>query len=97
MNRIKIDVGVPNIALPTILTSLISFIIWCAMFYARWVWGYSWYITLIPSTLSTYIAFTPLHDAIHGSVSKNRRINNIPAYLASIQYFYSPYSVFRWN
>ena len=95
MNRIKIDVEVPNIALPTILTSFISFTIWCAMFYARWVWGYSWYVTLIPSTLSTYIAFTPLHDAIHGSVSKNRRINNIPAYLASIQYFYSPYPIFR--
>ena len=58
MNRIKIDVEVPNIALPTILTSLISFTIWCAMFYVRWVWGYSWYITLIPSTLNIYRFYT---------------------------------------
>ena len=95
MERIKIDVPIPYIALPTVILSFFSFSVWIYMFYLRYVYGTPWYITLIPSTLSTYLSFTPLHDAIHGSVSRVKTINNIPAHLTSIQFFYSPYSVFR--
>ena len=95
MKPIKINEPIPYIAYPTILLSLVSFTTWLLMFYLRFYSGYSWYTTIIPSTLSTYLAFTPLHDAVHGSVSKYKKINNIPAYLTSIQFFYSPPSVFR--
>lgn len=95
MKSIRVDTEIPLIALPTILLSFLSFFIWISMFYFRMFMGIPFYITLVPSTVSTYLAFTPLHDAIHGSISKYKRINNIPAYLASVQYFYSPYSIFR--
>ena len=95
MKYIKINTRVTHIAYPTIYLSLISFGIWLSMFFLRFYYGIPFYITTVCSTLATYVAFTPLHDAIHGSISKNKIINSIPAYLASIQYFYSPYSIFK--
>ena len=66
MKSIRVDTEIPLIALPTILLSFLSFFIWISMFYFRMFMGIPFYITLVPSTVSTYLAFTPLHDAIHG-------------------------------
>ena len=93
--RVRIRKKMPYIAYPTIILSLFSFSGWLLMFYLYYNFQLTWYLTLPISSLMTYISFTPMHDSVHYSVSKNKLINYIPRLLSSVQFFVSPPSYFR--
>ena len=93
MKSIRVDTDTfDSITYYFIIVSIIFYLI--SMFYFRMFMGIILYYISSFNRFS-HLAFTPLHDAIH-VYFKYKRINNIPAYLASVQYFVS-YSILEFT
>ena len=95
MERVKLNIKRPYIAFPTLILSFFAFIFWMLMFYLRLYHNISPLITLPVSSLMTYVSFTPLHDSLHNSVSRNKIINYIPSLFSGIQFFICPPTYFK--
>jgi beta-carotene hydroxylase len=53
------------------------------------------YVIFIANTLACYASFTPMHDAVHGAISKNKFWNHFFGRLAGWCLF-APYGMFRY-
>jgi beta-carotene hydroxylase len=83
----------PNVAWPTIILLLVSFIVFSlsTIAYVEGILPLFWAILF--NTIAAYISFTPAHEATHGSVSANRALNDWVGRLATV--LQSPVPFFR--
>eukprot|EP00931_Biecheleriopsis_adriatica_P047820 TRINITY_DN275_c0_g2_i2.p1 TRINITY_DN275_c0_g2~~TRINITY_DN275_c0_g2_i2.p1 ORF type:complete len:316 (-),score=34.30 TRINITY_DN275_c0_g2_i2:59-1006(-) len=88
----------PTIAWPTVILAIVSIALWLGAAYAGIVWSAPLWMTFPLSTLSTYLAFTPMHDATHSSVARRpyRWVNESIGWLCSVPLLAAPHSIFRW-
>eukprot|EP00931_Biecheleriopsis_adriatica_P047818 TRINITY_DN275_c0_g1_i1.p1 TRINITY_DN275_c0_g1~~TRINITY_DN275_c0_g1_i1.p1 ORF type:complete len:331 (-),score=41.73 TRINITY_DN275_c0_g1_i1:75-1022(-) len=88
----------PTIAWPTVLLAIVSIALWLGSAWAGIVLSAPLWITFPLSTLSIYMAFTPMHDATHSSVARHpyRWVNESVGWLCSVPFFAAPHSIFRW-
>jgi fatty acid desaturase len=79
--NIRDHVGdLPSLALPTVALAAICVIAHSCTLYAAFTGTVSHYSAAALCTVITYLAFTPMHDACHGSVATHpslRFINNV--------------------
>lgn len=54
-----------------------------------------WYQALFFNSVAVFVIFTPLHDATHGSVAKDKSVNNAIGWLSSVP-FLAPFPLFKW-
>lgn len=87
----------PAIAWPTVLLAVVSLALWAAVAYCGLRWSLPSWATLPLSTLAIYMAFTPMHDATHYSVSREHRwLNEAVGWLCSVPFIVVPHEMFRF-
>jgi len=71
--------------------------LWLFSAYAAAVLGWHWSSTLPLSSVAVYVIFTPFHDAVHRSVSKDHRwLNEMVGFIASVPFVVVPFAAFRF-
>lgn len=55
-----------------------------------------WYIHILISTAAIHCSFTVWHEAVHGTVSKNKKINDACGVLGIFPYMLTPYHMAKW-
>lgn len=92
----KEDLQNPDIAWPTVLLTFGSL----AVFSVPWIFALepekisAWWI--IPQTLALYASFTPMHDAVHGAISRKYKwVNELCGYISSFMQLYA-YKGFKY-
>ena len=50
---------------------------------------------IVVNSVAIYALFTPMHEAVHGSFSKNKWVNSLFGNWCAL-FFLSPYAIFRW-
>lgn len=83
----------PNIAWPTIMLLLASFIIFGVATTVYVHGNLSLFWAIVFNTIASYISFTPAHDAAHNAVSRNRQLNDWVGRIATA--LQSPVPFFR--
>lgn len=68
---------IPQIAWVTIGTFVLAMASWSGIIWTTVGGHVSWAIGTVLCAVSIYIAFTPLHDAVHQSISKYKWINEV--------------------
>uniref|UniRef100_A0A7S3NH38 Fatty acid desaturase domain-containing protein n=1 Tax=Aureoumbra lagunensis TaxID=44058 RepID=A0A7S3NH38_9STRA len=91
MKKLRVTLVTPTIAWPTVVLAVLTF--------SAWIWSFMYLKNtkrVLVSTLATYIAFTPAHDAAHRSVSRNYRVlNEAVGWLSQIPLL-APFPAFRF-
>ena len=87
--------GHPTIAWPTVFVALLSVSGWVMSIYAGFQGALSLAVACACATFFAYWAFTPVHDATHSSLSKNKLINEGLGWLSSVVIL-APFSAFRY-
>ncbi len=67
----------PPIAWPTIVFASLVVCIWGITFTALLIGAVPWWVALILSSLSSFAAFTPMHDAAHNSIARKSWVNEL--------------------
>lgn len=80
------ELAVPSLAWPTVLLCVASLALWASAgaAYAQGVLALWQSFPL--SAAGIYGAFTPMHDAVHNAVSRNRALNDAVGHLAAIPF-----------
>ena len=97
-NKVKLDdIYKINsyISYPTVFVLCLGYLFWLGALVLGLYYNYNWYCTLPLSTIGCYICFTPLHDATHGSICKNKHINEIAGTISGIPFFFAPFKTFK--
>ena len=88
-------IKVPGFAFPTIVLAVATFLAWCWVSWQTFFNGFSCAHACIMNTVLAYIAFTPQHDAVHGSISsKYKWLNDAIGRISGIPLF-SPFYAFQ--
>lgn len=91
----KEEISRGRFAWPTIALALVS-----ALVFSKVVWAYSHGELSVSATVcinfvAAFVSFTPMHDAVHGSVSKNRFVNDLVGRMSGFVIF-APMEFFRY-
>jgi fatty acid desaturase len=74
----------PVFAWPTIVVLAVAWAAWAAGLYAIATGALPAALAVALSTLGAYVAFTPLHEAIHGTVARRRIANELVGRLSAV-------------
>jgi beta-carotene hydroxylase len=85
----------PRIAFPTLVLALVVTSGWALTIALVFAGALPYWAAVVISTPLAYIAFTPMHDATHGSVARAKWINAVVGRACGLVLF-APYSAFRW-
>lgn len=90
-------VTIPTIAWPTVLLLCSCVVGHLAMDYMLVTGKISKYVVFFFNSICTFAVFTPMHDAVHGSVARSGYgfVNTIVGYIASLL-FPLPYDAFKY-
>lgn len=88
---------IPTIAWPTILTILTAITVQFNIIFLLHNGSINKYVALLINIIAVYSAFTPMHDACHGSIAKGnyRFLNPLVGHLASLC-FPVPFDAFKY-
>jgi len=85
----KTDLARVRYAWPTIALALFSVGLWVASFALLVAGAIGSATAFFLSSLATYLAFTPMHDAVHSAVAPtNRLLNDAVGLLSSVPFFF---------
>lgn len=85
----------PTLALPTLLLASTVVTGWGATVALVFAGVLPYWAAVLLATPLAYVAFTPMHDATHGSVARAKWINAVVGRACGLVLF-APYSAFRW-
>lgn len=87
----------PSVAWPTVALSIGSFALYAFGAYAATELSWNMWRTVPLSSLAAYMSFTPFHDAVHRSVSKDHRwLNEAVGWLSCTPFVLTPLPAFRF-
>lgn len=87
----------PGTSWPTVCLAGASLALWATAAWLAAARAWPWPATLPLSALAAYAAFTPMHDAAHGSVSRERRwLNEAVGWSCSSVFLVVPHGLFRF-
>jgi fatty acid desaturase len=91
----KVNLRAPQVAWWTLslLALCVSGWLLTLFFVLRGSLGYTW--GFVFSTLAIFVAFTPMHDASHRSVARQKWVNEVVGRVCSFMFF-SPFPAFRY-
>lgn len=85
----------PLIAWPTIALAVVALALWLASFALHTAGRIAPVRAFLLSTLATYLAFTPMHDAVHSAIAPRwRALNDWVGFLVSGPFFFR-FSMFK--
>lgn len=85
----------PKVAVPTVLLALAVVAGWLTTAGLALAGVIPLWLAAALATPLAYVAFTPMHDATHGSVARAKWINAVVGRVCGLLLF-APYSAFRW-
>jgi beta-carotene hydroxylase len=77
------ELAVPGLAWPTVVLCVASLGLWVGAGFAYAQGALALWQSFPLSALGIYGAFTPMHDAVHNAVSRNRALNDAVGHLAA--------------
>jgi beta-carotene hydroxylase len=80
------ELAVPSLAWPTVLLCVASLALWASAGAAYAQGALALWQSFPMSAAGIYGAFTPMHDAVHNAVSRNRALNDAVGHLAAIPF-----------
>jgi beta-carotene hydroxylase len=90
------NIKVPLIAWPTVFLAVVPLMVEGYVMWQLYQGNINKYLACLINTVAIYIAFTPMHDATHGSVGQQeyRWLNNVIGHLSATA-FPVPFEAFR--
>ncbi|MCB1153291.1 fatty acid desaturase [bacterium] len=91
----SVSLKIEGVAWPTISVGVLSLVLWGGAAYGAvaGVLSYGWAVAIC--TFAAYLAFTPMHDATHRSISKRGWINDVLGRVCGLLLL-APYPAFRY-
>jgi len=91
----KVDLRSPKVAWPTLLLFIACWISWGSVLYFSLSGSLSYGISLLLMSVIAFVAFTPMHDAVHKSVARAKWLNEVVGRL-SVFFLVAPFPAFRF-
>jgi beta-carotene hydroxylase len=99
-SKLKSILQPSRLAVPTVLLALLcpATVVFSLLLLVSGTGSEFWFtkpFLFLINTIACYASFTPMHDAVHGSVSRNKFLNHMFGRMAGWCLF-APYGMFRW-